>query len=77
MDPAEPVFQDLLVEQAARHMDLPSFEGIAVDRLDYSEFYNLHADDGVSWVPGFQCKFICTSYKLLALCTIIHLRSSG
>jgi len=52
MDPAEPNFQNLLLEQAVLHVDrLSAFEGIAVDRLDYSEFFNLDADDGVSWVP--------------------------
>jgi hypothetical protein len=52
MDTAEPVFEDLIVEQAGRHLEmLPSFEGIAIDRLDYSEFFNYNADDGVSWVP--------------------------
>jgi len=52
MDTMEPAFEDLIVEQAQRHLDkLPTFEGIAIDRLDYSEFYNYDADDGVSWVP--------------------------
>jgi len=61
MDPAEHNFQQLLVEQAALHVErLPAFEGIAVDRLDYSEYYNLDADDGVCWVPcppnGANCR---------------------
>lgn len=30
---------------------LPHFEGIAIDRLDYSEFFNYDRDDGLSWVP--------------------------
>eukprot|EP00038_Savillea_parva_P010156 m.188310 g.188310 ORF g.188310 m.188310 type:complete len:848 (+) comp17384_c0_seq1:177-2720(+) len=52
MDTAEPAFEDLIVEQAARHLQMiPSFEGIAIDRLDYSELFNYNADDGVSWVP--------------------------
>lgn len=52
MDPGEPNFQDLIVEQATMHLQrLSAFEGIAVDRLDYSEHFNLDADDGVSWVP--------------------------
>ena len=52
MDTQEPVFEDLIIEQAARHLaELPAFEGIAIDRLDYSEFFNYDADDGVSWVP--------------------------
>eukprot|EP00041_Stephanoeca_diplocostata_P027866 m.777446 g.777446 ORF g.777446 m.777446 type:complete len:964 (-) comp23264_c0_seq2:304-3195(-) len=52
MDPAEEVFADLLSEQAQRHVQrLPSFQGIAIDRLDYSEFFNTDRDDNVSWVP--------------------------
>jgi hypothetical protein len=52
MDSMEPVFEDLIVEQAARHNEkLDYFEGIAIDRLDYSDYFNYGADDGVSWVP--------------------------
>lgn len=52
MDPMEPIFEDLLVEQAARHFErVPGFEGIAIDRIDYSENYNYERDDGVSFVP--------------------------
>ena len=41
-----------IVEQAQRHIErIPSFEGIAIDRLDYSEFFNFDRDDGVSFVP--------------------------
>ena len=35
-----------------RHLEkLPHFEGIAIDRLDYSEFFNYDTDDNISWVP--------------------------
>lgn len=52
MDTMEPCFEDLIVEQCARHISkLKSFEGIAIDRLDYSEFFNFDADDNISWVP--------------------------
>ena len=38
MDTQEPAFEDLIIEQAQRHIDrIPSFEGIAIDRLDYSD----------------------------------------
>lgn len=51
MDPMEPTLQQLLLEQLARHIELlPAFEGIAIDRLDYTGFYNLDADDGLSLV---------------------------
>ena len=29
---------------------MPHFEGVAVDRLDYTELFNLDGDDGVSWI---------------------------
>ncbi len=53
MDPGEPFFQDLLAEQLARRVArVPHMQGIAIDRFDYTSFYNLNADDGDSWVPG-------------------------
>lgn len=53
MDMGEPVFQDLIAEQATRHLEkLDHFEGIAIDRLDYSEFFNFDRDDGISWIPS-------------------------
>ena len=52
MDTMVPTFEDLLVEQLERHLTrLSAFEGIAIDRLDYSEFYNYDMDDNISWVP--------------------------
>jgi len=56
MDTMEPCFEDLIVEQLQRHIDkLPNFEGIAIDRLDYSEYFNygehFGQDDNTSWIP--------------------------
>jgi hypothetical protein len=53
MDTMEPCFEDLIVEQLQMHIDKfpDTFEGIAIDRLDYSEAYNYDRDDNVSWVP--------------------------
>jgi hypothetical protein len=52
MDPGEPTFQELLVEQLAMRMTLvSSAQGIAIDRFDYTQFYNFDADDGQCWVP--------------------------
>ena len=56
MDTMEPCFEDLIVEQLQRHIDkLPHFEGIAIDRLDYSEYFNygehFEQDDLASWIP--------------------------
>jgi hypothetical protein len=52
MDPSEPFFEDLLIEQLGRRMTLvPSAQGIAIDRFDYTAYYSYKRDDGVSWVP--------------------------
>ena len=52
MDTMVPSFEDLIVEQCSRHnTKLSAFEGIAIDRLDYSEFFNYDMDDNVSWIP--------------------------
>ena len=53
MDPSEPFFSDLLIEQLERRMGslVPSAQGIAIDRFDYTAYYSYKRDDGVSWVP--------------------------
>jgi hypothetical protein len=53
MDPSEPFFEDLLLEQLSRRMGalVPSAQGIAIDRFDYTEYYSYKRDDGLSWVP--------------------------
>jgi hypothetical protein len=53
MDPSEPFFEDLLVEQLERRMSLlvPSAQGIAIDRYDYTGFYSYKRDDTISWIP--------------------------
>ena len=53
MDPSEAFFEDLLVEQLDRRMGtlVPSAQGIAIDRFDYSAYFSYKRDDGMSWVP--------------------------
>jgi hypothetical protein len=53
MDPSEPFFEDLLVEQLERRMGLlvPTAQGIALDRFDYTGFYSFKRDDNISWIP--------------------------
>ena len=64
MDPAFPPLENLVVDQLRRHVDLlPAFEGIAIDRFDYSEFYSYLADDGLSWVGGRAARSLRESYK--------------
>ena len=64
MDTMNPLFEDLIVEQATRHLEkIPHFEGIAIDRLDYSEFFNLDADDGLSWIPNVAATATATTSR--------------
>ncbi|HVU26296.1 MAG TPA: NPCBM/NEW2 domain-containing protein [Verrucomicrobiae bacterium] len=50
MDCGAPKYHAFLLEQARRLIDkIPDASGICIDRLDWLKFYNLHADDGVSW----------------------------
>lgn len=53
MDPGDGLFAQLLSFQISQHFIAlgESFEGIAIDRLDYTEYYNTEYDDGLSWVP--------------------------
>jgi hypothetical protein len=53
MDPSEPFFEDLLLEQLTMRMGplVPSAQGIAIDRFDYTAYYSYKRDDGVSWIP--------------------------
>lgn len=53
MDPSEPFFEDLLLEQLNRRMGslVPSAQGIAIDRFDYTAYYSYKRDDGISWIP--------------------------
>ena len=53
MDPAQLDFENLLVEQLSMRLArVPATQGFAVDRFDYTSYYNYDADDGTSWVPG-------------------------
>ncbi|MCZ7544940.1 MAG: hypothetical protein M5R40_16090 [Anaerolineae bacterium] len=51
MDCGEPIYQNFLIEQARKHVDLlPDCSGIAIDRMDWTLLYNDRRDDHVSWV---------------------------
>lgn len=50
--------------QLTRHVArLPHFAGIAIDRSDMMEFYNLDGDDGVSAVHGMSARSLFSSCK--------------
>lgn len=53
MDAGDPTYQQFLVEQAQRHVDLlPEGDGICIDRMDWLQRYNARFDDGLCWVDG-------------------------
>ena len=60
----DPAYQKFMLEQAKRHIDrIPDSAGICIDRLDWLRFYNLHADDGVSWVDGKPARSLYLSCR--------------
>lgn len=64
MDPAEPKYQQFLLDQARRHLEkIPDSSGICIDRLDWLWLYNLSADDGMSWAAGGPARFLVNSWK--------------
>jgi hypothetical protein len=66
MDPGEPVYQEFLLDQAARHIaSLPDAEGICIDRMDWLRMYNEDRDDGVSWFGGRPARSLLLSWKSL------------
>ncbi len=66
MDPGEPIYQQFLVEQAQRHLDLiPASSGICIDRTDWLRVYNTRRDDGVSWFKGRAARSLLMSWREL------------
>jgi len=66
MDCGEPAYRAFLLEQARRHLDeLPSTDGICIDRMDWLARYDRHADDGVSWIDGPQRSLLRSWIELL------------
>ena len=75
MDPGEPVYADHLLEQINRHIEkLPHFEGIAIDRLDWTRHYNTRRDDGVSWFNGAPARSLHVSWNSIMekIAPILH-----
>ncbi len=66
MDCGGPQYRAFLLEQARRHIaKLPDSDGICIDRMDWLRFYNLHADDGVSWRRNQPCRSLYSSWRSL------------
>lgn len=66
MDNGDPAYQQHLLQQAKALMtELPAYAGINIDRLDWLEKFNPHADDGISWYNGGPARSLVTSWKQL------------
>jgi len=63
VDCGDPPFREFLLEQARRHVkELPDSSGICIDRIDWLNRYNPHADDGLSWWNGAPSRSLYTSW---------------
>ena len=66
VDPGDPDFMKFLLEQADRDIRwIPDLAGICIDRTDWLQRNNTHADDGVSWVNGRAVRSLCVSWNSL------------
>jgi hypothetical protein len=75
VDPGEPVYADHLIDMINRYVEkLPHFEGITIDRLDWTRLYNTRKDDGVSWFNGAPARSMHISWNNLIdrIAKILH-----
>lgn len=75
MDPGDPVYQEFLVEQAQRHVDLlPEGAGICIDRMDWLQKYNARFDDGRCWVNDKPARSLVIGWNEIMprIATIMH-----
>jgi hypothetical protein len=62
-DIGDPDYRRFMLEQAKRHIErIPDSAGICIDRMDWLRYYNLNADDGVSWVDGKPARSLHRSW---------------
>ncbi|HOZ48977.1 MAG TPA: chitobiase/beta-hexosaminidase C-terminal domain-containing protein [Candidatus Hydrogenedentes bacterium] len=63
MDPGDPVYREHLIAQARRHIEaFPESSGICIDRMDWLQYFNPNADDGLSWVDGKPTRSLVVSW---------------
>jgi hypothetical protein len=74
-DVGDPSYARFLLDQARLHVKkIPDANGICIDRFDWFNEYNWHADDGKSWVGGKPVRSLLNSYKsfIPGLSRIMH-----
>lgn len=63
VDPGDPDYLAFMLEQAARNIQwLPDTDGICIDRTDWLRYFNITADDGVSWNDGKPARSLYRSW---------------
>jgi hypothetical protein len=63
-DVGDPAYARFLLRQARTHVEkFPDAQGIAIDRFDWLNEYNWHADDGKTWVGGRPVRALLNSYR--------------
>ena len=74
-DVGDPAYARFLLDQARLHVEkFPDAQGIAIDRFDWLNEYNWHADDGKTWVGGRPVRALLNSYRefIPRLARIMH-----
>jgi hypothetical protein len=74
-DVGDPMYARFLLNQARLHVEkFPDAQGIAIDRFDWLNEYNWHADDGKTWVGGKPVRALLNSYRefIPRLARIMH-----
>jgi hypothetical protein len=63
-DVGDPGYARFLLRQARMHVEkFRDAQGIAIDRFDWLNEYNWHADDGKTWVGGRPVRALLNSYR--------------
>jgi len=63
-DAGDPAYARFLLNQARLHVEkFPDAQGIAIDRFDWLNEYNWHADDGKAWVGGRPVRSLLNSFR--------------
>ncbi|MCC6398603.1 MAG: hypothetical protein IT282_16435, partial [Bacteroidetes bacterium] len=63
-DVGDSAYAAFLLDQAIRHVEkIPDAQGICMDRFDWFNEYNWHADDGVSWAGGRSARSLLVSFR--------------